>query len=79
MDGLKFTPSIYAQVVEQEMQHSSHASDLYVPVNPQTMALVKDYRFRSNVTTFVSQIDRKLWYDIPFAYMPFWEAKQKVS
>jgi len=73
---LAFTPSIYAQVIERGIQHSQHESDLYLPVNTETMALIKDYRFRSNVTTFRSNIDGKLWYDVPFAYLPFWEAKK---
>jgi len=70
------TGRIYNQIVSAGIEHSHHESDLYVPVNEQTHAIVKAYRFASNVTTFVSNIDGKLWYDIPFAYLPYWEAKQ---
>lgn len=57
----------------------NHESDLYIPVTETTQALVEQYEFRSNVKTFKSQIDGQLWYDIPFAYLPFWEARQDRS
>ena len=53
-----------------EIDH--HESDLYVPVNDVTQRIIEAYEFKSNVQRFVSQIDRTLWYDIPFAYDPFW-------
>lgn len=52
----------------------SHASDLYLRVTPASRQLIAGYAFRKNVTTFVSQIDQTLWYDVPFAYAPFWRA-----
>jgi hypothetical protein len=58
------------------LEHSNHSSDLYIPVNAETMGFIKDYEFRVNVTRFTSNIDGKPWYDVPFAYMPFWD---KVS
>lgn len=70
--------SIWEQVETQGIEYGNHASDLYIPVNDQTRALVAAYEFKSNVTMFTSNVDGQLWYDIPFAYLPYWEAKQKA-
>lgn len=44
----------------------NHESDVYVPVTPETTALIDQYEFKSNVTEFISEIDGERWYDIPF-------------
>ena len=65
----------YQHVLTQGIRHDNHCSDLYVPVNLETTRLVNKYRFKCNVTTFISQIDGKQWYDVPFAYEPYWERR----
>lgn len=65
--------SIYEDMKNLGVEIDHHESDLYVPVTDETRAIVAEYEFKTNVTTFVSQIDKKLWYDIPFAYLPYWE------
>jgi hypothetical protein len=70
----------YEKIVELGIEHDHHESDLYVPVNAQTRALVEAYPYRSNVKAFVSQIDKKPWYDVPFAYTPFWDkARRRIE
>lgn len=66
---------IYEQLQAAGCEMDSHESDLYVKVTPESTAIVDSYQFKSNVTTFTSQIDGERWYDIPFAYVPFWENK----
>lgn len=66
---------IYNEIVKAGVEYSNHESDLYVPVNEITKKIVEEYQFRGNVSTFVSNIDGKLWYDIPFAYLPYWDKK----
>ena len=51
----------------------THCSDLYLLKNSISEKLVSQYEFRGNVTTFHSQIDRKIWYAIPFAYYPYFK------
>lgn len=68
--------SLYEQMVEAGEEVHSHYSDMYVFVNPTTRALVTDYRFKSSVTTFRSNTDGKMMYDIPFAYDPYWKSKE---
>jgi len=70
--------SIYEQMKAAGVAIDNHATDLYVPVNNTTTAILKGYKYRSNVVTFVSQIDGALWYDIPFAYDPEWAAREKT-
>lgn len=67
--------SIYKEMKAAGVEMSSHESDLYVPVNLVTAALVTAYEHKNNVTTFTSNIDGNRWYDIPFAYDPYWESK----
>ena len=73
MDGTQ----LYNAILAAGIPHSSHESDLYIPVTEETTKLLAPYQFRGNVQMFNSNKDGKLWYDIPFAYMPYWEAKLK--
>ena len=65
----------YEKVIELGIEHDHHESDLRVPMNAQTKMLVNHYEYGMLVTTFKSQPDGSIWYDIPFAYTPFWEEK----
>ena len=68
--------SIYKQLQAANVPLSSHESDLYAMVTPESAAIVKAYKFKGNVTTFQNNVDGKRWYDIPFAFEPYWEARQ---
>jgi len=54
-----------------------HNSDLYVHVTAESRAILASYTCRACVTVFVDQITNTLWYDVPFAYSPFWGAGDK--
>jgi hypothetical protein len=69
--------SIYQQMLAAGQECHNHSTDLYVYVNEVTRKIVAEYEFKSNVTTFKSQTDGKMMYDIPFAYEPEWEARTK--
>ncbi len=66
--------AIYDDMLAAGVSVENHYSDLYVPVNEITQPIVAKYS--GKVYTFVSQIDGKQWYDIPFAYLPYWEARK---
>jgi len=59
---------------ESEIDH--HESDLYLKVSDVSNILVSEYAFKQNVKKFTSNIDGKLWFDIPFAYDPFWDKRK---
>ena len=71
-------PQLYAALVEIGAEIDSHESDLYVKINQPVIELVSRYRFKLQVSVFQDQRDNGgQWYDIPFAYQPFWDkAKQ---
>jgi len=52
-----------------ETEIDTHESDLYVLVNDISKEWLSTYEFKSIVYMFRSEIDNKLWYDIPFGYM----------
>jgi hypothetical protein len=70
---------IFVKVKELGIPYANHESDLYIPVTEQTRQLMHDYEFASNVTVFQNQVTNTAWYDVPFAYLPYWEAKQAVT
>lgn len=77
------THDIYSIVIAENIPHASHYSDLYIPVTPRTTQIVHDHakalktKGLGMVKTFKNQVEGGLWYDIPFAYTPYWDAKQK--
>lgn len=67
--------SLFDKVKALGIHFASHETDLCIPVNEQTKALIAEYEFKSNVTVFTNQVEGGLWYDIPFAYSPAWKSK----
>lgn len=53
----------------KENELDTHESDLYALKNDISEKWLQGYEFKNNVTTFTSEIDNKVWYDIPFGYM----------
>ena len=50
----------------KEMDH--WGSTLYVKVTPESKRIVNRYRFKSQVSEFIDNIDHEPWYEIPFAF-----------
>ena len=48
----------------------SHESDLYVKATPDARRILAAHGAR--FTGFISQVDKKLWFDVPVMYEPFW-------
>jgi len=59
---------------EIDSQHEV-GSDLFLKVTPVSTALIKQYDFKKNVTTFVDAINHELWYEIPLANTDWWETR----
>lgn len=68
-------PTLYEALVAAGAKIENHASDLYTPVCEATRELLNQYP-EHRASVFTSQIDGQLWYDVPFAFLPYWEAKQ---
>lgn len=78
--------TLYQRLVEvmksEEIDH--HNSDLYVRITKESKRTINEYFAEQGleigwfVSIFESNIpSRCLWYDIAFAYDPFWEEAQK--
>ena len=63
-------------VMLRDIEFSFHESDLYIPKNEVTEKIIEHYTFKNNVTTFHSQTDESIWYDVPFSYNEFWAKKK---
>lgn len=70
--------NIYYEARKLDIEIDSHTSDMYIPVTDETRNLVSLYEFKQNVTTFKNEIDGTLWFDIPFAYEPYWHQASKA-
>lgn len=51
---------------KEEIDHNN--ADLYLKVTPISKKLIEEYEFKENVEIFTDNIEKELWYDIPFAY-----------
>lgn len=54
-----------------------HESDLYLKHSKDTLTLLSEYEYKNQVKPFVSPLDNCVWYDVPFAYVPYWSEKCK--
>lgn len=65
--------SLYTELVENNVPVSNHYSDLYFPKNDKTTAILAKYSTqKSNATRFINQVEGGVWYDVPFAFDPYW-------
>ena len=69
---------LYNDLIVAKIKVDSHASDLYFPVTIESTQILEKYPIHlKNSKTFRSAFDHSLWYDIPFAYTPFWDEYYK--
>lgn len=64
---------VYQLVTDAGIPTASHESDLYVKATPGARKILTDAG--ANFTTFVNQLDKSLWFDVPFAYTPWWDKR----
>lgn len=65
--------SLYQELVNNGVEISNWQSDLYCPKNAQTIPIVKKYEKEHYISTFKNLKDGLTWYDVAFAYDPYWE------
>ena len=65
--------TLYDDLKAAELPLDSHESDLYVLASDQAREIIEYHGW--SFSAFQSQIDGRTWYDCPFAFLPFWEAK----
>lgn len=57
---------------------SNHYSDLYVKKSFYSEIWLNQYEHKNNVTIFTDNIDKTLWYDIPFGFMTEYIGSKKA-
>ena len=79
MERIPGPTELYEEIVKvakpEEIGH--WVSDLQCKVTPDTQVVVDRYDYKHLVTTFHSAIDNTLWFEIPFAFVPFWKGEVK--
>jgi hypothetical protein len=70
-------PTLYGELVAAGVEIANHESDLYVPDTAQVREILARYPIsKANARPFRNQITKTVWLDIPFAFLPWWEARQ---
>lgn len=73
--------TLYQELVAAGCEIDSNESDLYVKVTPQSRAIIERWcwvnKQHRGISLFRSDTDNAMWWDVPFAFDPFWEARQK--
>lgn len=67
--------NLYQELLTADVPLDNHESDLYALVTKESTRLVQ--ASGRHYSTFISNIDGRLWYEIPFAYAPWWEQRQR--
>ena len=72
-------PNIYESLKFAGCILAHHESDLYVKVGPTARRVIKealaDGRMGTRPGLFEANDGSGLWYEIPFAYAPFWDRR----
>jgi hypothetical protein len=63
-----------------KIETDNHETDFYFKSTPETEKIISNLKKMGNIATknivpFKNQRDGKLWYDIPFAFIPEWERR----
>lgn len=80
-DSINNPTDLYNEIVKvtDETERGNWTSDLQCKVTEATSAVIKRYAYKHLVTTFHSAIDHTLWYEIPFAFAPWWSDPHKYT
>ena len=72
--------TLYKALKDAGIETAAHESDLYFPVTPETRAILKRFPIQQwNATVFTNEAHPNIgerWFDVPFAYDPYWQARE---
>lgn len=74
-----FAKTLYEALRDAGVPLDHHESDLYAKVTDASRAIIGTYIKSAPLisSTFRSRLDGELWFEIPFAYQPWWEARAR--
>lgn len=73
-------PTVYQELIAAGCEVDHHESDLYVKATPEARKILRKHDKSESATSplnlraFISE--GALWFDVPFRYDPWWEARQ---
>lgn len=70
--------TLYDELKAAGVEIDNHESDLYFPVTEATKAILAKPEHKAHrkiATAFLSNVTHTLWFDVPFAFEPWWERK----
>jgi len=74
---------VYDDMVKAGCEIASWASDLYVRDTPEAREILEAHNYKvpgHSCQPFISNIAPHVqWFDVPFAYQPYWDAVAKRS
>jgi hypothetical protein len=68
--------TLYDAAVAAGIPIDHHESDLYLVAGPVADALVAQYDAPFHNARRFRGTDGRLWWDVPFGYMPWWRARE---
>lgn len=67
----------YDDLIAAGIEVGSHESDLYCPDSLVARKILDAHGCK--YTKFRGAIDRQIWLDVPFQFMPYWRNRAKVQ
>lgn len=68
--------TLFQRLKEKGIKTDNHYSDLYFPVTSDTVAILQEFpKSLKAATKFVNRVEGGIWFDVPFAYDPYWDRK----
>ena len=68
--------NLYMELVAAGIPIANHESDLYFPITEESTRILAKYpTSKANATMFTNQVEGGRWYDVPFAFTPWWDAR----
>jgi hypothetical protein len=68
-------PTIYERLKAAGCEIHNHASDLYVVATPVARRVLMEQQIK--YTSFRGDSDGRAYYEVPFAYDPWWKERQR--
>jgi hypothetical protein len=66
--------TLYEDLKAAGLETDHHESDLYFPRTNESLAILKKHPLQHNNATAFKHLDKnEIWFDVPFAYDPFWD------
>ena len=68
--------NLFDEIKAAGIPFASHETDLYIPDSEPARAILARHPLEcSNARPFHNQVEGGIWLDVPFAYLPAWEAR----